>query len=301
MADSTERTNFIRRYLLGQLPQPERSAFEEQYSADENAFEELTEVENDLIDDYVRGALSGEDRAQFLNYFLITPNRHKRVAFARSLFEYAAEDIRADRAAKSASPDSKPYPAVFSQPSLLRRAASLAVLLALAAVIWLIVLNNRLRGELHDASAQQRELQQQQQELRQQIAQLSAQLEASADAFPAPGQTAVTVTLSPQLERGPASGNMVPLPQGASEATLVLLRKPEGYLTYSALLQTVEGHEIWNGRNLPARTVNHTTVITIKLTASMLRPGDYILKLTGATPAGQVEQLDPYSFRVLKR
>ena len=43
------------RYLLGDLPEIEQTAVEQEYFADPEKFEEVWAVENDLVDRYVRG------------------------------------------------------------------------------------------------------------------------------------------------------------------------------------------------------------------------------------------------------
>ena len=48
------------RYLLGELPEGEQAAIEEQYFADPRVLDELTQTETALVDDYVRGRLSAE-------------------------------------------------------------------------------------------------------------------------------------------------------------------------------------------------------------------------------------------------
>ena len=301
MAESSERANFIRRYLLGQASPQDHAAFEEQYFADEDVFEDLTAAENDLIDDFVRGALSRDDRAQFLSYFLTTPERRERVAFARSLFEYAASETAAGASAGPSAllPAKPPHPMVIGRSSFfIRSAASFTAVLALVAVIWLVIVNNRLRNELQKASAQQQKTQRQDQELHRQISELTSQLEIAA--VPGPGQAIILFTLTPNLERGTTPGNVLSLPLSIAEASLVLKRKPEERFAYSAVLETVEGREVWKGGHLPARATANATIVMVRVPSNALRTGDYILKLTGTTAEGKIEELDPYAFRVLK-
>jgi hypothetical protein len=94
---------------------------------------------------------------------------------------------------------------------------------------------------------------------------------------------------------------VVPLSPRVTEARLALTRRPEEHFDYSAVLGTVEGHIIWKGSHLPARTSNAATVVMVRVPSSALHTSDYILKLTGTTAEGKIEELDPYAFRVLKR
>src|ERR1700686_64017 len=76
-------------YLLGSLPDAEMERLEHRYLEDEILFEELQEIEDELIDNYVTGALSVEQRAQFEQYFLRSPQRREKLEFARAMTEHA--------------------------------------------------------------------------------------------------------------------------------------------------------------------------------------------------------------------
>src|SRR6185503_3931374 len=76
-------------YLLGIMPEAERERFELRYLEDESLFAELQEIEDELIDDYVNGVLTTEQREPFEKYFLSSPERRKKVRFARDLTEHA--------------------------------------------------------------------------------------------------------------------------------------------------------------------------------------------------------------------
>ncbi len=76
-------------YLLGELPEEELQRFERRYLEEESLFQELQEIEDELIDDYVTGALSAERRTAFEQYFLRSPERRDKVEFARAITERA--------------------------------------------------------------------------------------------------------------------------------------------------------------------------------------------------------------------
>src|SRR4051794_14017170 len=72
-------------YLLGELPEQEQITLEEKYFVDDDCFAQLLAVEDDLIDDYVRGLLSEHERKLFENHFLVTPQRRERLEISRAL------------------------------------------------------------------------------------------------------------------------------------------------------------------------------------------------------------------------
>jgi len=51
-----------RRYLLGELSEEEQAALERSYFTDSNVFNQVLQVESELVDAYARGQLSTEMR-----------------------------------------------------------------------------------------------------------------------------------------------------------------------------------------------------------------------------------------------
>ena len=81
----------IRQYLLGELAEAEMSQFEERLMIDDQLFEMLLVVEDELIDERAADELSAEEQARFDAFFLATPQRRERLELARALHDYAAE------------------------------------------------------------------------------------------------------------------------------------------------------------------------------------------------------------------
>src|SRR5678816_3999949 len=76
-------------YLLGELPDDEAEEFERRYLEDENLFQRLEEIEDELVDDYASGTLASARQVAFENHFLRTAGRSEKVEFARSMTEQA--------------------------------------------------------------------------------------------------------------------------------------------------------------------------------------------------------------------
>ena len=74
----------LRAYLLGALPETDRQALEEQIFCDEAAYEEMLDCENDLLDDYARGRLDPEARKSF-EEVLAAGGGRPRVLFSRAM------------------------------------------------------------------------------------------------------------------------------------------------------------------------------------------------------------------------
>src|SRR5262245_56951760 len=98
------------RYLLGQLGPEEAEQLDEASLVDDEVATRLRTVEHDLVDRYVRGALSGETLARFESHYLSSPRRRELVMFARGFLPAV------DRAAalpEAASPPLSTFPARF--------------------------------------------------------------------------------------------------------------------------------------------------------------------------------------------
>ena len=85
MATDINNETLIARYLLGELPEDQQVEIEDRAFADKDYLAGITAVENDLIDEYVRGELSAADRQRFEARFLRSAERRKRVEFATAL------------------------------------------------------------------------------------------------------------------------------------------------------------------------------------------------------------------------
>ena len=90
-----EDHNRIRLYLLGKLADSEKEQIEQELLANDDFFEEILIVEEELADEYVAGQLSREERADFESNFLATPERQQNLRFAQALNRYVTAE--ADR------------------------------------------------------------------------------------------------------------------------------------------------------------------------------------------------------------
>jgi hypothetical protein len=82
----------LRRLLLGQVTDAERTRLEETYFTSVEAFDRLLAVEEELTDEYVTGALSVADRRAFEQHFAVTPAGRRRLRSAR-VFHGALEEL----------------------------------------------------------------------------------------------------------------------------------------------------------------------------------------------------------------
>lgn len=93
---SSEHTDekWIRGYLLGELTQERAQELEERLLRDDDFTEQLLLVEDELIEDFARGALGAHERERFESYFLTTPRRHRKLMLVRGLRKYSSTSER---------------------------------------------------------------------------------------------------------------------------------------------------------------------------------------------------------------
>jgi hypothetical protein len=84
MTDIAEAAR-ARAYLLGTLEDRDRDHVEESYVANAGALETIEAAEESLIDDYLSGRLSSDERGRFERHYLSAPHRRTRVETIRRL------------------------------------------------------------------------------------------------------------------------------------------------------------------------------------------------------------------------
>jgi CHAT domain-containing protein len=85
MSNLDEKTE-LKKYLLGTVKETE--AIEKRILTDEDYFQELEMVEEELIQDFADGNLSPKENTLFEQNFVLTPERAKKLAFAKNLRTY---------------------------------------------------------------------------------------------------------------------------------------------------------------------------------------------------------------------
>ncbi|MFN7927665.1 MAG: hypothetical protein U0Y68_06920 [Blastocatellia bacterium] len=329
----------LAQYLLGALPEAQTEECDELSFIDDDFAARLEAVENDLVDAYVRGELTGRDRAAFESYYLASPRRREKVAFAKSLQEFAAQQAATlpaataneeTRAAQSPQ-DSwwRSFLNLFTIPTLtLQWGMAAAALLMFLAGGWFAWETMRLRGQINASQTETAALQQREKELQaqieqqrsnnaqtreqlqqelartqQQLAQLQQQELARQQAkveTPAAEPSLLHVELAPQT-RGVGQSSLLTVPAGTDYAVLQLETEDDDYSSYRAELLSLAGDRLlWKSGALKARTRGNSKMIDLKIRAKLLAPGDYVVRLKGVTGNGQVEDIHRYAFKVTK-
>ena len=309
----------MQRYLLGELPDSEQAALEQEYFKDGRLFEQMVQVENELVDKYARGLLSPTTRDRFEKYYLAHPKRRERAKFAQAL------------AAKVAEFNEVVAPPVRTE-SLLERlgalmrgpklawALSVAVLLIAVIAGWSLIKTRRLQQELASTEAEKITRQQRERELQQQV---TIERERAETLFqeldrlrmgqntttPSPltepkgASTLATLVLAIGGTRGADTGQppVLVIPTGTEQVRLQLSLRENDYSSYRAVMQSAGGNTIFTSRRLNTTNKRSGANLTLLIPARMFSAGDYVLTLRGISKTGEVEDISKSLFRVERK
>jgi hypothetical protein len=309
----------IVRYLLGGMSEAEQVALEEAFVSDPQIFTLVAEVENDLIDDYVRGRLELRQSELFERNFLSGPGQRQRVGVARALLpsldQIATAGDNHSAAIDNPAKRRRFFSFLFNPQPAFRLAAGLATLLVATGGAWLLYENGRLRQELRvaqeDAARRELELGRQVTDEKEQNTRLADEITrlrsqpAPRIAPPAP-QTVpafVTLLLADVARRGQGAGDIprLTVPPNAEQVRLVLKMEDGGYPGYRAEIQSASGAAILTRENLRPNLRQSIATFTIDVPSDKFTAGVYALTLSGVSKDGEVDILSKSSFRIEKR
>ncbi|HEY0432090.1 MAG TPA: hypothetical protein VGC61_09735 [Pyrinomonadaceae bacterium] len=324
---SVDNETLIARYLLGELPEEQQVEIEDRAFSDKDYLASITAVENDLIDEYAGGELSAADRQRFESRFLASAERRKRVEFAKALRTFVSESAGLEKKAVHDAPRWSWRDSIYAFLSGLNPAARFAfagaAILVIAAAAWLFVETLRLRRQVTQLQAEKQSgqgLQQALEQERKSNEELNARLnqekqqreqtdeslrqltETTEATNPVPRPVIASLMLLPGLSRG---GGQKPNLDLSNDARLVRLQigidPEEQYKSFAVELRTLAGRQVWNRENLSARTRRGTRAVGLTLPATVLKSGEYELRLRGLTEGGGSEDVGFYYFNVRKR
>ena len=127
----------LKRYLLGQLAEPDEERVEMRLVSDPAFVEEFDIMVDDITASYVAGEFAGEEKERVERYFLRSPERRQKLAFMAELLNQVAG--ARDRRALPRRSFAERIRAFFSGPHFATRFApvAIAVVLLVAGGLWL--------------------------------------------------------------------------------------------------------------------------------------------------------------------
>jgi hypothetical protein len=260
----------LRRYILGGSTEEESAAIEQEYFESADALNRVRAAEDDLIDEYVSGQLTPDERKEFERNYLTTPAHRRRVGVARAL--KTAASSRSTRVVTRWS-----WPA----------AAIAAALIIVALGVALVLRPRSVPG----------------------TAAVDSPPSATAPVPPPPSQApapvrpeavVVVLSVSPILVRGSDQPASLTIEPGADVVRLYLQgqRTEPRFGRGRAIVRAVTGGPVWTG---PADAAERTTppaLARVDIPAERLRPDDYIVELLEIDARGRDIERYRYFFRV---
>lgn len=320
-------------YLLGRLSESELERFERSYLTNEALFNELQEVEEELIDDYASGALTAEQRLSFEKYFLRSSERREKLAFATAMTERAVawqsgtlvSIVKPARELTSVKlrDNSNSEPQVMfwkgSVPAW-RQWAAIAAAVVLAIGIGILWQRNRqLQRQLVTTDANYARLRQEVEAQSRITAETKAELSAEQQ------QTQVVESQVEQLQTSPEDKirntivNIVlgldflvtstrggekkvrtlEVPANARLVRLTLdVATSSSFQSFKILLRRGDENIVWRRSGLKAKPAGNRGKLNLSIPAENLTPGEYQVLVLGAPPEGDAELIGTYFLNV---
>jgi hypothetical protein len=288
----------FRRYLLGYPERNDWHSLEMDWFTNADHLEDLSIAEEELIDDYIFGLLSPEDRARFEQHFLCTKERTEKVATSRALREYAQEKaLEIPAAVRSRSWHSY----IYERKWILVSAAACLCLLVVA------VITKRQRSIPTIASnpapvankrSDQTALAPNAQVSDNKAASLNSRRNDSNQDISSM-DSGLVFTLLPGLNRGIGGEARLRIPTAAHSATFTLLTSDtqEGRLKEELL--SAEGVTVWS--NEVSLTADQAKLgkVSLIIPAQFFHSDDYKIKLSQVDSSGDWGTVATYTFRVI--
>lgn len=249
----TSNAGRARRYLLRDVTDEESLTIEREYFESEDALEAIAAAEDDLIEDYLDDALTLEDRRKFEREYLATAGHRRRVETIRQLRNTAMPSGHAAR---------------WRLADRSRRARLRVAMLATAAILILVVgmaARFRSRSAATDASRPP----------------LNAEHSApSAPQSPIPRTPRVFAFVVPaQSLRSTVDADALIIPVDTDIVSLQLPSEGNDQATH-ATVRTADAEVVWTGPVERTRAGGPR----IDVPASLLRPNDYVIAVSGDRP-----------------
>ncbi len=288
-------------YLVGALPEDETERLDELSVADDRLAADLHAAEYDLVDAYVRGALTGETLRRFETHYLASPAGREKVAVARALRKYQTQRATV------------PQPAIgegrgLAARPLMQWGLAAAALVSLIAAGYLLAANGRLKRQVLDVRAglegRQQQLEQQLQreqsssaEARQELERLRQSLSERQGAAP----PVAAFVLAPPT-RGVGEIPMLTVPRGSNAVSLQVNLEADDFPTYRVGVRDgAAGQIIWRSAVLRSVARGGAKALSITLDAALLQPHTYTVEVAGVRASGAAETVGNYPVRIAFR
>lgn len=280
MKELRQEQAVIRQYLLGELDDDDRQQVEQRLLTERDYKEEVLIAEDELLEDFIAGALEERERELFLKNYLSAPLQKRKLTIAQALNKYAANATRPAELWPRESWWQKLIDALRARHRLLQIAGVAIVLLAILGSWWVFQAWRRqtqqalLQAELERLNGPQ-----------------STVLEA--------GDSVASLQLSPLSVREDGGTEVLTITNRTQFVQLRLVLASGQYQSYRAALNNSRNEVILNLDQLAVRA--NSSMLVLQLPATVFNTDDYTLTLAGLKTNAMPEEIGDYSFRVIVR
>jgi hypothetical protein len=308
------------RYLLGLLSEEETERLDELSITDDEMAWRLCAAENDLVDAYVSGGLTGETLERFESFYLSSPRRCEKVKDAGIFLRRVDRDISAP--AKSRRDLARASPQRVTTSSAWRLAAAAALVLACGALLFQVA---RLRSGLDETRRESAALDRRAHDLERQLndqraanantvkelervrgsvpplAQQSAAVRPRERTEPASAALTAALVLLPQMRAVHPIATLA-LPEHADRVRFDLRLESSEFPRYQVALKNPATNQIiWRSGQIAPASSGDTPTVSVVIPAGILKPQHYALELLARSAAGDTEVVGTYAVRIEAR
>jgi hypothetical protein len=280
MKDIEQEHGLIRQYLLGELDEELREQLEQRVISDSNYKQEVLITEGELLDEFVSGELSPQDRALFLRNFLASPAQRRKLETAKALSAYAADHKNPDQPAVVEDGWLKGLLAFFRSRNRFMQfswvTVALLVLVGSAALIYWMVTSQK--QSYHD-------------ELLTLNQPSSPVLE--------PGPSVASAQLAPLLFRGSSDAKTIIVTSETDKLQLQLATAAGAPAKYHVTLKENGGAEVFQLNDISTRQVGSNSMLVLQIPVKMLTANEYVVEVL--ENRSSADSLIVYSFRIQRR
>ena len=261
--NEANKETVIKRYLLGELNEDDREQVEQRLITDRNYFDEVLLVEEELLEDYVSGLLSQQERDLFLQNYLSAPRQQQKLRIAQAFDKYASQTtapVRAPRLDTTQTWLQRLIYALGLNKSLVQFSWAVMVLIVLTGTWWIVRTWRSAPKELEA-------------ELLRLNGPGSRVLEA--------GSTVAQAVLLPLNLRQAGTLPDVTVTDQTQVVQLKIPLSSEPKQNYQAVLKDSNGQEIVRVPQVAPHEAGDAQLVVLQFPAELLRPGDYLITVEG--------------------
>lgn len=260
MKDIEQERVLIRQYLLGELDEELREQLEQRVISDKNYKQEVLITEGELLDEFVSGELSPQDRALFLRNFLASPAQRRKLETAKALHAYAVDHKSPDQPAVVEGGWLTGLLAFFrSRNRFMQFSWATVALLVLAgsAVLIYWIISSQKQPYYDELLV----------------------LNQPSSPVLEPGPRVASAQLAPLLLRGSSDAKTIILTQETDKLQLHLPTAAGAPAKYRVTLKENGGAEVFQLDDVSARQVGPNAMLVLQVPVKMLTATEYVVEV----------------------